>query len=122
MRPLPEAARGPARIVPLHCAPMSVAESRPSATTGTPRTVGIVGGGSAALIAALALARSAHGLTVTCIESPRIPVIGVGESTTPTFVRFLHEVGGIPRADLFREVAPTWKLGIQFLWGRRARG
>gem|GEM_PF-342569 len=101
---------------------MSVAESRPSATTGTPRTVGIVGGGSAALIAALALARSAHGLTVTCIESPRIPVIGVGESTTPTFVRFLHEVVGIPRADLFREVAPTWKLGIQFLWGRRARG
>lgn len=84
---------------------------------GGVRTVGVIGGGSAGLLAALALARSSRGLKVTLIESPKIPAIGVGESTTPALARFLHQRLRIDPVTLFRAVRPTWKLGIQFHWG-----
>ncbi len=81
------------------------------------RSVAVVGGGSAGLLAALALARDARALDVTLIESPKIPVIGVGESTTPMLTRFLHHRLRIEPAALFSAVRPTLKLGIQFHWG-----
>jgi len=82
------------------------------------RTVGIVGGGSAGLLAALALARDPRGLKVSLIESPKIPAIGVGESTTPALAQFLHRRLRIDPTELFRAVRPTLKLGIQFHWGK----
>jgi tryptophan halogenase len=84
------------------------------------RTVGVIGGGSAGLLAALALARDARNLKVTLIESPKIPAIGVGESTTPALARFLHHRLRIDPATLFRAVRPTLKLGIDFHWGTGA--
>ena len=83
-------------------------------------SVGIVGGGTAGYLTALALRRKLPGLEVTLIESSALPVIGVGEATTPLMPQFLHVDLGLDVRELFREVAPTLKLGIRFLWGARA--
>jgi tryptophan halogenase len=84
---------------------------------GAPLSVGILGGGTAGYLAALALRAKRPRLRVTLIESKDVPVIGVGEATTPLMPQFLHADLGIPAAELFREVRPTFKLGIRFLWG-----
>jgi len=55
-----------------------------------PATVGIVGGGTAGHLTALALRRVHPEIAVTLIESPDVPVIGVGEATTPLLPQFLH--------------------------------
>jgi len=82
-----------------------------------PATVGIVGGGTAGHLAALALRRVHPEIAVTLIESPDVPVIGVGEATTPLLPQFLHADLGLDVHRLFREVRPTLKLGIRFGWG-----
>jgi len=46
-----------------------------------------------------------------------VPVIGVGEATTPLMPQFLHADLGLDPVELFREVRPTFKLGIRFDWG-----
>lgn len=85
-------------------------------------TVGILGGGTAGWLAALALRAKRPEIPVTLIESSRVPVIGVGEATTPLTPQFLHADLGLDTADLFRRVRPTLKLGIRFLWGRPGDG
>lgn len=84
------------------------------------RRVTVVGGGSAGFLAALALARKLPSLQVTVVESRKIPIIGVGEATTPLLPAFLHGTLGLDMAEFHRIVRPTWKLGIQFLWGQPA--
>jgi tryptophan 7-halogenase len=93
--------------------------ARPQSKHDAYHSVGIVGGGTAGYLTALAFRARLPELDVTLIESSTIPVIGVGEATTPELVRFLH--GGrflsLDLADFYRRVAPTWKLGIKFQWG-----
>lgn len=84
--------------------------------------VGIVGGGTAGYFAALALRRWFPELRVTLIESSKIPIIGVGEATTPPLVAFLHNFLGLDVQELYAAVRPTWKLGIHFAWGARPEG
>jgi tryptophan halogenase len=81
------------------------------------RTVGVIGGGTSGYFAAIALKKRFPGLDVTVIESKSIPIIGVGEATTTLMPPFLHAQLGIDVLELFREVRPTWKLGIKFDWG-----
>ncbi|MBX3128155.1 MAG: FAD-dependent oxidoreductase [Polyangiaceae bacterium] len=83
------------------------------------RSVGILGGGTAGYLAALALRARRPDLDVTLIESSRIPILGVGEATTPLLVEFLHQPDRLGRdvIDFYRRVQPTWKLGIAFYWG-----
>lgn len=83
------------------------------------RRVGILGGGTAGYLSALALRRAHPELEITLIESSRIPVIGVGEATTPELVRLLHAPRflGLDVADFYQQVMPTFKLGIKFQWG-----
>ena len=81
------------------------------------KTVGILGGGTAGYLAALLLNKTHPDLKIEIIESSRLPVIGVGESTTTEIVPFLHYVLGIDPVAFFKEVEPTFKLGIQFDWG-----
>jgi tryptophan halogenase len=81
------------------------------------RTVGIIGGGTAGYLTALALRAARPELDVTLIESSKIPVIGVGEATTALLSAFLHGDLGLDIVDFYARVQPTWKLGIRFEWG-----
>lgn len=85
-------------------------------------SVGILGGGTAGYLAALALRRKVPGLAVTLLESPDLPIIGVGEATTPLMPQLLHVDLGLDIHQLFQEVRPTFKLGIRFLWGTPGDG
>jgi tryptophan halogenase len=79
----------------------------------------ILGGGSAGFISALNIKRRNPSVDVKLIRSPSIKIIGVGESTIQSIPKYLHGYLGINPTDFFREVDPTWKLGIRFLWGPR---
>lgn len=81
----------------------------------------VLGGGTAGSIAALALKRSAgQVIDVTQLYSSRLGTIGVGEGSLRQLPEFLHSYLGIDPALFFREVEPTWKLGIRFKWGAGA--
>jgi tryptophan halogenase len=86
------------------------------------RTVGVIGGGTAGYLTALALRTTRPWLDVALVESKNIPIIGVGEATVPGMVAFLHHFIGVEPAEFYRQVEPTWKLGIKFLWGPDADG
>jgi tryptophan halogenase len=86
--------------------------------TGPLSSIGVVGGGTSGYFAALALRRRFPDVRVAVIESRTIPIIGVGEATTTLMPPFLHHQLGLDIVELYREVRPTWKLGIKFDWGR----
>lgn len=86
------------------------------------RTVGVIGGGTAGYLTALALRAKRPWLEVTLVESPSIPIIGVGEATVPAILPFLHHYLAIDPEDFYQRVRPTWKLGIKFDWGPNADG
>jgi tryptophan halogenase len=65
----------------------------------------------------LALKTKLPGIELVIVHSPDIPVIGVGESTTRAFPQFLHEDLKLDRLEFFREVQPSWKLGLRMEWG-----
>ena len=88
--------------------------------THTIRRILVLGGGSAGFLAAIALRRKLS-VDVTVIRSPKIGVIGVGEGTTFTVPNFLHGYLDIDAKRFHREVQPTYKLGIRFLWGPQER-
>src|SRR5207244_1645709 len=81
------------------------------------RSIGVVGGGTAGYFSAIALKQRYPDVALTLIESSAIPIIGVGEATTPIMVSFLHHQLGIDSIDFYAKVEPTWKLGIRFDWG-----
>ncbi|MCG5212939.1 tryptophan halogenase family protein [Streptosporangium sp. KLBMP 9127] len=86
------------------------------------RTVGVIGGGTAGYLTALALRAKRPWLKVTLVESSTVPIIGVGEATVPLMVTFLHHYLGIDLQEFYRDVRPTWKLGIKFDWGPNPAG
>ncbi len=78
----------------------------------------IVGGGTAGWLTAGILAsdhRAAHedGLRITLIESPNIPILGVGEGTWPSLPDTLHRIG-INETDFIRECNASFKQGSRF--------
>jgi tryptophan halogenase len=77
----------------------------------------ITGGGSAGFIAALSFRILLPRIEVVLVHSADIPVIGVGESTTQAFVDYFHKILRIDRGEFFREVKPSWKLGLRMEWG-----
>ncbi len=81
----------------------------------------MLGGGSAGFISAINIKARNPDIAIAIVRSPNIPVIGVGESTIHTIPKYLHGYLRIDPRDFFREVEPTWKLGIRFLWGPRHR-
>ena len=92
------------------------------ATSPAPLHVGILGGGTAGCLAALAIRARRPDARVTLIQDPGTPPIGVGEATTPLMPQFLHADLGIGAEELFRDVRPTFKLGIRFDWGSERNG
>lgn len=69
-------------------------------------------------MAALALRARRPDVGVTLIQSSRVPIIGVGESTTPVMVAFLHGYLGLDIDEFMARVQPTWKIGVKLLWGQ----
>lgn len=94
----------------------SVGESQ---ANGAIKSVVVLGGGSAGLIAAVTLKRKLPGVAVTVVRSPDIGIIGVGEGTTLAFPRHFFEFLGMNPRSFYEETEPTWKLGIRFIWGPR---
>jgi tryptophan halogenase len=84
----------------------------------TVRNIVIVGGGTAGwltagIIAARHQGRMPGGFTVTLVESPNTPIIGVGEGTWPTLRSTLSKMG-VSESDFFRECNASFKQGARF--------
>ena len=82
------------------------------------KAIVIVGGGTAGWITAGTLAssllREHEGeFSITLVESPDVPTIGVGEGTWPSMRRTLRNMG-IRETDFFRECHASFKQGGKF--------
>lgn len=82
------------------------------------RNIVIVGGGTAGwltagIIAARHRTRIGQGFSVTLVESPSTPIIGVGEGTWPTLRTTLSRMG-VSESDFFRECDAAFKQGARF--------
>ena len=87
------------------------------------KNIVIVGGGTAGwitagLIAAKHLKKSAKGLTpsvtITVVESPNVPTVGVGEGTWPSMRETLKKIG-IDEAELFLHCDASFKQASKFI-------
>jgi tryptophan halogenase len=72
----------------------------------------IIGGGSAGWMTASYLATINPEVSISLIESSDIPIVGVGESTVPSFVDFVHAVG-LTEDDLFKELGSIRKYTLE---------
>ena len=83
----------------------------------------VVGGGTAGWITAALIAaehrESAQPPEVVLVESPDIPIIGVGEGTWPSMRMTLQKIG-LPEAELLRQCEASFKQGTRFTaWARQ---
>jgi 2-polyprenyl-6-methoxyphenol hydroxylase-like FAD-dependent oxidoreductase len=86
-----------------------------------PRSVVILGGGTAGWMTANLLHRrwAEHGTKVSLIESKEIGIIGVGEGSTPQLKAFFDEIG-VAEQEWMPRCNATYKAGIEFSdWSRR---
>ena len=86
--------------------------------SGLVKRIVIVGGGTAGWLAACRLAAAAgksaaEALSITLIEAPNIPTIGVGEGTWPTMRATLSGLG-IDEEDLLASCDAAFKQGSRF--------
>ncbi|RVQ66469.1 tryptophan 7-halogenase [Croceicoccus ponticola] len=91
-------------------------------------SITIVGGGTTGWLAAAFLATrfepgiTSGKMTITVVESPTIPIIGVGESLSPAAPETLKTLG-VPERAFMVETDATFKLAGYFLnWDVGARG
>src|SRR5690606_40990853 len=78
----------------------------------------IVGGGTAGWLTACVIAarhksRMSSGFQVRLIESPDVPIIGVGEGTWPTMRSTLSRIG-VSETEFFRQCDAAFKQGAIF--------
>jgi len=73
----------------------------------------IVGGGSAGWMSAAMLSKEFPDKEIALIESPDVPIIGVGESTLGTINQFLG-ILGLQDKDWMEYCKATYKLSIKF--------
>ena len=74
----------------------------------------IVGGGSSGWMMAVALNKQLPHLKVTLVESPNVPVIGVGESTIPFTTAFIKDTLGFKEKEWMPFCDATYKAAIKF--------
>lgn len=77
------------------------------------QNVVIVGGGTAGWLSACLLAARRPDLSITLVEAPNIPTIGVGEGTWPTMRETLAQIG-IAEVEFLRECDASFKQGSRF--------
>lgn len=73
----------------------------------------IVGGGSAGWMSAAFLKKSFPEKDISVIESPDIPIVGVGESTLADITNF-RDYLGIDEKEFMRETNASYKMSIKF--------
>ena len=73
----------------------------------------IVGGGSAGWLTAAYALHNLPNTQISLIESPNVPIVGVGEATILGFDHYLTECG-IPTELWTKECDATIKLGTYF--------
>ena len=84
------------------------------------KTLTIVGGGTAGWFAAAWLAKFHRDVTITLIESPNIPKIGVGETVTPHVASFFKDLG-IDDKIWMKETGAIYKFGNKFVgWNAKS--
>ena len=101
----------------------------PGGKMGQPlRSITIVGGGTAGWLAAAFLDRfckpkdAKHKLKITLIESPGIPIVGVGEASLPGMVLLLNQLG-VSESEFFKATDATFKVAAHFIdWNRDEKG
>jgi tryptophan halogenase len=80
----------------------------------TINSITIVGGGSSGWMTAAAISKQLPNIKLTLVESPSIPVIGVGESTIGHINQFLHLLG-LKDEDWMPHCNATYKTSIKFI-------
>lgn len=92
------------------------------------RSITIVGGGTAGWLAASFLNRFCQSkdtkrkLEITLIESPTIPIVGVGEASLPGMVVLLNQLG-ISESEFFKLTDATFKVAAHFInWNHDNKG
>ena len=83
------------------------------------RRIAVLGGGTAGLLTAITLQRKLPDISVQVVRSTKMGVIGVGEGTIVTIVKFLHRYLGLNSRRFHERAKPSLKLGIKYLWGER---
>jgi tryptophan halogenase len=73
----------------------------------------VLGGGSAGWMSASTLIKTYPNIDISVIESPKIPTIGVGESTLGG-IRYFCEYLGINEKDFMKDTDASYKLSIKF--------
>lgn len=78
-----------------------------------PKTIVVLGGGTAGWMAACLIAHRWPDTAVTVVESPDIGIIGVGEGSTPQ-LKAMFDTLGIGEAEWMPACNATYKTGISF--------
>lgn len=78
-----------------------------------PNSIGIVGSGTAGLIAAILLRRAFPASEITVVSSSRVGIIGVGEGSTEHWRQFM-DICEIPLEEMLVATAATHKYGIRY--------
>src|SRR5262249_49505857 len=80
--------------------------------------IAVLGGGTAGFIAAAHVTRHFPDAELLHVFDSRIPIIGVGEGTTPRFPVWFEEVTGLGLSHLSERCGATLKTGTRFEgWG-----
>lgn len=84
----------------------------------------ILGGGTAGWMSAAYLAKAlGDTVSITVLESPQIPKIGVGEATIPNLQTVFFDALGLREEDWMPECNASFKMGIKFVnWRTGGRG
>ena len=77
------------------------------------KNIVIVGGGSAGWMTAAHMSKHLDDVQISLVESPNVPIIGVGESTVPPIVDFMKSLG-VEERDWMPGCNATYKSSICF--------
>ncbi|TDD59257.1 tryptophan 7-halogenase [Kribbella antibiotica] len=88
------------------------------------KNVVILGGGTAGWMTAAYLGKALQGTTtITVLEAPAVPRIGVGEATIPNLQSAFFDFLGIPEEEWMRECNASFKESIKFVnWSTPGAG